>query len=155
MAERIGDPALIGDALHASWAAPRCRRRPARAYEEVLRARSICSRASAIRGQARAYGNLGVAAQFESRLDEAFDAYGKAIAVARAAGMPDLWGLAAMNTGVLVQTVRRVRSRPRAFRRGLGAVRRGEAQRVSARCALQHGARRTRARGLGVGVRVV
>jgi tetratricopeptide (TPR) repeat protein len=76
---------------------------PGRAYESYTRALNLFESIGDTRGQARAYGNLGVAAQFESRLDEAFDAYGKAIAVARAAGMPDLWGLAAMNTGVLVQ----------------------------------------------------
>lgn len=102
MAERIGDPALIGDALLRLGTAALAEA-PARAYESYARALTLFESIGDTRGQARAYGNLGIAAQFESRLDEAFDAYGKAIAVARAAGMPDLWGLAAMNTGVLVQ----------------------------------------------------
>ena len=48
-------------------------------------------------------GNLGIAAQFESRLDEAIEAYGRAIAVARSAECPTCWGLAALNLGVLSQ----------------------------------------------------
>jgi tetratricopeptide (TPR) repeat protein len=56
-----------------------------------------------VRGQARSYGNLGIAAQFESRLDEAAQAFDRMITVARSGGMPDLWGVAALNLGVLSQ----------------------------------------------------
>jgi len=56
-----------------------------------------------VRGQARSYGNLGIAAQFEARLDEAAEAYGRAISIARSGGMPDIWGVAALNLGVLSQ----------------------------------------------------
>jgi tetratricopeptide (TPR) repeat protein len=47
--------------------------------------------------------NMGIAAQFESRLEEASQAYARALTVARAGGMPDVWGLAALNLGVLSQ----------------------------------------------------
>ena len=56
-----------------------------------------------VRGQARSYGNLGIAAQFESRLDEAFDAYrpgDRRRALGRNARS---LGLAALNLGVLSQ----------------------------------------------------
>jgi tetratricopeptide (TPR) repeat protein len=76
---------------------------PGAAYAAYNRALALFESMGDTRGQARAYGNLGIAAQFESRLDEAFEAFGRAMAVARAAGMPDLCGLAAMNTGVLAQ----------------------------------------------------
>ncbi len=56
-----------------------------------------------VRGMARCYGNMGIAAQFEARLDDAKQAFGRGISVARAAGMPDLWGVGAVNLGVLLQ----------------------------------------------------
>jgi tetratricopeptide (TPR) repeat protein len=102
MAEILGDPALLGDALIRLGTAT-IAESPGRAYAIYARALALFESIGDARGQARSYGNLGIAAQFESRLDEAFQAYGKAIAVARAGGMPDLWGLAAMNTGVLAQ----------------------------------------------------
>jgi tetratricopeptide (TPR) repeat protein len=46
---------------------------------------------------------MGVVAQFESRLDVAVEAYTKAITVGRAGAIPDMWGVAAMNLGVLSQ----------------------------------------------------
>jgi tetratricopeptide (TPR) repeat protein len=48
-------------------------------------------------------GNIGIVAQFDSRVDEALDAFGRALLVARSGGMPDMWGRAALNLGVLSQ----------------------------------------------------
>ena len=102
MAERIADPLLLGDAL-LRLGTSLLSENPSRAYAIYSRALGIYEEMGDIRGQARTYGNLGIAAQFESRLDEAIQAYGRAIAVARSGGMPDLWGLSALNLGVLSQ----------------------------------------------------
>ena len=100
MAEQVGDTLLLADARHASG-----RRDVQRVAESRLhdsRARAVVVRdAGDARGQARTYGNMGVVAQFESRLDVAFEAYSKAITVGRAGGIPDMWGVGAMNLGVL------------------------------------------------------
>lgn len=102
MAEQIDDPALIADAL-VRLGGTLLSDAPARAHESLDRALQLYESIGDVRGQARVYGNLGIVAQFEARLDEAIQAYGRAIAVARAGGMPDLWGLAALNLGVLSQ----------------------------------------------------
>src|SRR5262249_2847554 len=102
MAENLGDSALLADALLRQGTAS-LSEEPARASEIYTRALRLFESIGDTRGQARTYGNLGIAAQFESRLDDASQALGHAIAVARAGGMPDLWGLAAMNHGVLAQ----------------------------------------------------
>jgi tetratricopeptide (TPR) repeat protein len=76
---------------------------PARARVEHARALELYERIGDIRGQGRAHVNMGIAAQFEARFDEGADAFGRAISVAKAAGMPDIWGLAALNLGVSFQ----------------------------------------------------
>jgi tetratricopeptide (TPR) repeat protein len=101
-AEALGDPALLADAL-IRFGNTMLSEAPGRAYAVYARAIKIFEDIGDVRGQARGYGNLGVAAQFEARLDEAVNAYGRAIAVSRSGGMPDLWGLAALNLGVLSQ----------------------------------------------------
>ena len=60
------------------------------------------------RRQALSVGNLGIAAQFESRLDEAIEAYGRAIAVARSGGMPDLLGARGAQSRRAVAEMRRL-----------------------------------------------
>jgi tetratricopeptide (TPR) repeat protein len=102
MAEKIGDPALIGDALNRLGTAA-LSEAPARAHDAYAKALALYESIGDVRGQARIHGNLGIVAQFESRLDDAFDSYGRSIAVARAGGMPDLSGVAALNLGVLSQ----------------------------------------------------
>lgn len=102
MAEKMGDSALLGDALKR-LGATLLSESPGMAYTTYARALALYESTGDARGQAQMHGNLGVAAQFESRLDEAAQAYGRAISVARAGGMPDLWGLAALNLGVLSQ----------------------------------------------------
>jgi tetratricopeptide (TPR) repeat protein len=102
MAETLGDPALLSDALIRLGTAV-LSESPARAHVIYGRAFELAEQIGDARRQALTLGNLGIAAQFESRLDEAIDAYGRAIAVARAGGMPHLWGVAALNLGVLSQ----------------------------------------------------
>jgi tetratricopeptide (TPR) repeat protein len=101
-AETFGDCALLADALNR-LGNTLVTESPSRAYAAYSRAIQIFESVGDVRGQARSYGNLGIAAQFESRLDEAAQAFDRAITVARSGGMPDLWGLAALNLGVLSQ----------------------------------------------------
>ncbi len=102
MAEGIGDTMLLADAVtrHGNSMLSDA---PTRAHPILRRALELYESAGDVRGQARSYMNIGIAAQFESRLEEASQAYGRALSVARAGGMPDVWGLAALNLGVLSQ----------------------------------------------------
>ena len=102
MAEGIGDTMLLADAVtrHGNSMLSDA---PTRAHPILRRALELYESAGDVRGQARSYMNMGIAAQFESRLEEASQAYGRALTVARAGGMPDVWGLAALNLGVLSQ----------------------------------------------------
>jgi tetratricopeptide (TPR) repeat protein len=102
MAERFGDPALLADAV-TRLGNSILSESPARAYPILRRALELYESTGDVRGQARTYGNLGVAAQWESRLEEARQAYDRAIAMARAGGMPDVWGIVSVNLGVLLQ----------------------------------------------------
>jgi tetratricopeptide (TPR) repeat protein len=102
MAEQVGDTLLLADAVTRLGGAM-FSESPNRAYTILERALSLYETAGDARGQARTYGNMGVVAQFESRLDVAFEAYSKAITVGRAGGIPDMWGVGAMNLGVLHQ----------------------------------------------------
>jgi tetratricopeptide (TPR) repeat protein/GGDEF domain-containing protein len=101
MAETLGDPALLADAVTRLGACV-LNEAPGRAYPIFQRALDLYESIGDVRSQARMYGNLGVAAQWESRLDEARTAYTRAIAMARAGGMPDIWGVMAVNLGVLL-----------------------------------------------------
>ena len=101
-AETLGDQALLAEALNRLGTTT-LSGTPGRAYAAYSRALEIFENLGDIRGQARCYGNLGIAAQFEARLDEAAHAFDRAINVARAGGMRDLWGVAAVNLGVLSQ----------------------------------------------------
>jgi len=102
MAERIGDNAMLADALNR-LGGTLAAEAPARAYAAFARALELYESIGDVRGQGRVHGNMGVAAQFEARLDQASQSFAKSIAVSRAAGMPDLWGTAALNLGVLSQ----------------------------------------------------
>ena len=102
MAERIGDNAVLADALNR-LGGTLVAEAPARARQAYERALELYEATGDVRGQARAHGNMGVAAQFEAKLDQASQSFAKSIAVARSAGMPDIWGLAALNLGVLSQ----------------------------------------------------
>ena len=102
MAEQVGDTLLLADAV-TRLSGAMFSESPSRAYSILERALSLYEKAGDARGQARTYGNMGVVAQFESRLDVASEAYGRAITVGRAGGIPDMWGVAALNLGVLSQ----------------------------------------------------
>ena len=102
MAERIGDNSVLADALNR-LGGTLVAEAPARAYAAYARALELYESSGDVRGQGRVHGNMGVAAQFEARLDQASQSFAKSMAVSRAAGMPDLWGMAALNLGVLSQ----------------------------------------------------
>lgn len=102
MAEKLGDPMLLGAALNR-LATSTLSEAPGRAHAIYTRALGLYESIGDSREQARMYGNLGIAAQFESRLGEAAQAYARSIAIAKSGGMADLWGLAALNLGVLSQ----------------------------------------------------
>ena len=102
MSEQTGDRQSLADSLNrlGSALAPEA---PGRANAAYARALQLFEELGDVRGQARCANNMGITAQFEARLDEATVAFSKAISTARAAGMPDIWGLAALNLGVLLQ----------------------------------------------------
>jgi len=98
----VGDTLLLADAV-TRMAAVMFSESPNGAYSILEHALALYEKVGDARGQARTYGNMGVVAQFESRLDAAVEAYSKAITVGRAGGIPDMWGVAALNLGVLSQ----------------------------------------------------
>jgi tetratricopeptide (TPR) repeat protein len=102
MAEALGDEATLAQAL-TRYGNSLAAESPGEAQRAFVRALELFERLGDVRGQARSYNHLGIAALFEARLEEAEQAFAKSIAVAKSAGIPDLWGLAAQNLGVLCQ----------------------------------------------------
>lgn len=101
-ATNLGDKALLAAALTRLGSALLWDS-PAQARDTFAESLARYEEIGDVRGQVRAYNNLGVTAMAEARLDDAQQAYSHAIDVARAAGIADLWGLAAQNLGVLLQ----------------------------------------------------
>lgn len=99
MATQLGDARLLATALnrHAAALEPG-REEEARAL--LRRAIALFQQVGDSRGQARGYNNLGVMYQREGDLAGAAAALQMAVAVARTAKMPDIWGTAALNLGV-------------------------------------------------------
>jgi diguanylate cyclase (GGDEF)-like protein len=102
MAERSGDAALIAGALNR-LAITVQHEAPQRAREYFERALALFQRLGDVRGQARCHNNLGITAQLEMRADYGRESLTMAMTLARAAGMPDLSGTAALNLGVVTQ----------------------------------------------------
>lgn len=102
MAERVGDPALLAGALNRLGITIR-NESPRRSRECHERALALFQRLGDVRGQARCHNNLGIVAQLEMRPDFGRDSLTMAMTLARAAGMPDLSGTAALNLGVITQ----------------------------------------------------
>lgn len=98
-AEGHGDLMLVAQALNR-LAATLQQEEPDRAEQIYRQALSIAEQIGDARGQARCHNNLGNIAARRNAWQEARNSYGTAIALARAAGMPDLWGIAALNLGV-------------------------------------------------------
>jgi len=98
-AEEYGDEMLLAQALNR-LAITLERNEPDQAEEIYNRALAIFTRLGDARGQAICHNNLGNIAAWKNEWSSAHESYAKAIALARAAGVPDLWGRAAMNDGV-------------------------------------------------------
>lgn len=99
MAEKLGDARLLATSLNRYAAALEFGDSGER-KATLRRAIALFQQAGDSRGQANGYNNLGIIAQLDGDLEEAADALGMAIAVARTAKMPDIWGTAALNLGV-------------------------------------------------------
>ena len=102
MAERLGKPGLLADAL-ARLGPCLAQDSPARARDAFTRALGIYESLGDIRGQARAQNGIAITMQFEGRHAEAHSAFVLAMQVAKSAGMQDLAGIAALNLGTLIQ----------------------------------------------------
>jgi len=102
MAERVADPALIAGALNR-LAITVQHESPARARGYFERSLALFQRLGDVRGQARCHNNLGITAQLEMRADYGRESLAMAMSLAKAAGMPDLSGTAALNLGVVTQ----------------------------------------------------
>jgi len=101
MAEEINDPALLGEAL-MRLGATLLSEAPSQALIVYQRALELFQTTGDVRRQAQAFGNIGAAAHLDNRVDEATQAYDRSMVVARAAGIPDVWGVGAMNLAVLL-----------------------------------------------------
>lgn len=100
MAEQLGEPALLAESLNRH-AVSIVHWDPVTAHATHLRALHIYEQLGDVRGQARAYNNMGLAAHLDGRVAEAEQAWAMAIAVAKPAGISDLLGAAMLNLGLL------------------------------------------------------
>jgi diguanylate cyclase (GGDEF)-like protein len=98
-AERHGDQMLLTQALNRLAVTLEIDH-PDRAEQLYSRTLEIAQRTGDAAVQARCYNNLGNIAARRNDWSGARQSYGTAIALARGAGMPDLWGIAALNLGV-------------------------------------------------------
>ena len=99
VAEATQDPTLLARALNR-LAVTVERAAPQHAEEIYRRALAIFEIAGDLRGQARCHNNLGNIAAARNAWQDARHSYESSIALARASGMPDLWGMAATNLGL-------------------------------------------------------
>lgn len=99
MAEELGDARLLATALNRYGVA--LQHGPNEKSRVVLqRAIALFQQVGDFKGQARAYNNLGISCQRQGDLAGVIEALEMAVAVARTARMPDVWGTAALNLGV-------------------------------------------------------
>lgn len=129
MAERVGDMALLANALNRLGITVRTHS-PKRARECFERALELFHRVGDVRGQARCHNNLGIT-QLDMRPESIRESLTLAMTLARAAGMPDLSGTAALNLGVVMQRIGDHDSARRLFGEAMGlfaAVKNSELQ---------------------------
>ena len=102
LAEQLNDDSLLAGALNrlANTVEPDSPLRARTFYERAL---ELYQRIGDVRGQARCHSNLGIAMHMEAMYDEARKHLSISISLARAAGLADLSGTAAMNLGVMTQ----------------------------------------------------
>jgi tetratricopeptide (TPR) repeat protein len=100
LGERLGDATLLADNLVRLGVT----REPVDADESVglyRRALELYRTIGDYRGMARCHNNLGISHQLRGEWSNAQDELDRAIAAARSAGMREVWGLAALNAGVM------------------------------------------------------
>ena len=100
LAERLGNSGLIADSLVRFGIT----RDPVDSDEARLvfrRALGLYEGIGDLRGQARCHNNLGISHQLRGEWSEAQAELERAISAARGAGMREIWGLAALNSGVM------------------------------------------------------
>lgn len=102
MAEQVDDDLLLAGALNR-LAITVEQEDPRRARQYYERALELFQLVGNVRGQAGCHSNLGIVAHLEGRHDDARKSLTNAITLARAAGMPDLSGMASLNLGVMMQ----------------------------------------------------
>jgi diguanylate cyclase (GGDEF)-like protein len=100
MAEALGEPALLAEALNRH-AVSIMHRDAAGAHASYQRALHIYESLGDVRGQARSFNNIGLAAHLDGRVAEAEEAWAMAMAVARPAGIADVLASAMLNLGLL------------------------------------------------------
>jgi tetratricopeptide (TPR) repeat protein len=98
-AKEHGDLMLLAQAVNR-LAATQLQNAPARAEDNYHQALSIAEQIGDARTQARCHINLAGIAARRNDWETARHSYGRGIALARGAGMPDLWGTSALNLGV-------------------------------------------------------
>ncbi|NUO63899.1 MAG: diguanylate cyclase [Gemmatimonadaceae bacterium] len=100
LAEKVAEPALLGDSLMRLGVAIQPDQ-PTQSLEIQKRALALWESLGDRRGQARCHNNLGTVYVALGRWEEAKRHLTTAIAIGRTSGTPDLWGLAALNLGVV------------------------------------------------------
>jgi tetratricopeptide (TPR) repeat protein len=100
LAEKAGDPALLAESLMRLGAAI-FQEQPMQSVEIQKRALQIWESLGERRGQARCHNSIGAAYILLGDWEHAKTHLTTAIAMGRTAGTPDLWGLAALNLGVV------------------------------------------------------
>ena len=98
LAEKVNDPALLGDALNRL---ANVYETPEKAIPMYNRALELYQQANDMRGQARCHINLGVAYMLQSEWDKTAKELNTALTLSRTMGMRDPWGAAAVNLGVM------------------------------------------------------
>ena len=100
LAERLGNSTLLADSL-VRLGITREPVDPTEGRALFLRALKLYEGVGDLRGQARCHNNLGISHQVRGEWAEAQEQLDQAIAAARGAGMREIWGLAALNSGVM------------------------------------------------------
>ncbi len=102
LAGSLGDDSLLADALVRLGLSLDADEAP-EAEKSYRRALALYEHLHDARGQARCWDRIGVVAAQREQWDDARAALGRAIDLARTAGTPDEWGVAALDLGVVAR----------------------------------------------------
>ena len=100
LAEKVADPTLLGESLSRLASAIQ-QDQPTQGLEIHKRALALWQSLGDRRGQVRCHANLGGAYIMLGNWEEAKVHLTTAISIGRTAGAPDIWGVAALNLGVV------------------------------------------------------